>query len=75
MLKSEERTDVEGYLFCVTREVNGVEVTVIERYVTKKYARGRRGAYGVLEREISIENRFFPSRNRDFSEVLVSGIF
>ena len=62
-------------LFCVNREVDGIEVTVFKRDGYKRVGRGKKGAYGVLEREISTENRFFPLRKSRFLKVPVSGIF
>ena len=47
------------------RLVDGVDITVVGRYVVEEYAEGEEGAYGALEREISIENRCFPRENRN----------
>ena len=65
---------VEIGLFCVKREVEGVELTVVGRHVVEKYARRRKGRMVALGREISDKNRFPPAKSL-FLEVPISGIF
>ena len=55
----------ESDLFCVKGAVDWVNFTVVGRYVVEEYADGEKGMYDELEREISIENRFFtPLKSR-----------
>ena len=46
----------ESGLLCVKREVDGVDVNIVGIWIVEDHAGARRGAYGVLEREIY---RFF----------------
>ena len=55
-------------LFCVECEADGVEVVMVGKICSKNIYRGKKGAYGWIEREISIENRFF---RRDFRKYLL----
>ena len=48
----------DSCLFCVNREVYGIEVTVIRRWIEEEYAGERRGRMAVLEREIRSKTVF-----------------
>ena len=44
---------LESGLVCLKCGVDGLEVTMVGRYIVGEYAGGKKGAYGALEREIS----------------------
>ena len=74
-LLEDDAKAAESGLFCVKCEVGGIEVNVIGIWIIKKFAGGRREEYGRLEREISIENRFFATAKSRFFRSTYYGYF